>query len=288
MPRFFIASGAHNLTPPATPVQVRSVTVEQAVRPRLDPSALEPLAGVLGDLYMEAMTAAITFRDMAVPCIFHSQTEGDNPAQAQEQVRTEFQKLAMAIELVTERAVTLGGTIGAIAPLARGVIISSPRGPYRGGPASIDLAQVQILTEIMDTLDTKPTKRIETAMLEYDTALKSGDVRRQFIHAAVALEAVFGDDATEALSYKVPLRAACLIPSLKDTKQEGFEFLREAYTLRSKFVHGTWDQKTLVRAEATVDRLIALTAEAVLEFLFRIKDSRPSDFPALDVEAFLS
>jgi len=37
-----------------------------------------------------------------------------------------------------------------------------------------------------------------------------------------------------------------------------------------------------------MDDLLALTAEGAFEFLSRIKDSRPTDFPALDGDLFLS
>lgn len=117
--------------------------------------------------------------------------------------------------------------------------------------------------------------------------MKSDDVRRQFIHAVVALEALFGDDATEALSYKVPLRAVQIVPSLSGRKSEAFKRLREAYLLRSKFVHGTWDESALSKATAMVDWLRQTTAEAIREFLLRIKSAQLAKFPELDAELFL-
>jgi len=146
---------------------------------------------------------------------------------------------------------------------------------------------VPVLEELLNVLQGTFPQRIGTALLEFDTALKSEDVRRQFIHAVIVLEALFGDQMTEALSYKVPLRAAQPIPSLASDKKKGYETLRDAYSLRSRFVHGVWSDKHLTAAEGQIEGVLQLTGEAVQEFLFRARDDKIVDFPALDEELFL-
>ncbi len=289
MARFHTVAGVHNLTPPGNPLRVRGVVLEKAPQPRLISSTLGTVIQTSDPIVRaELMWALPELRKMAPDCILRAEFEAADPPEAVERALEEFQKLLLAIEFITVKAVALSGP-GVIPKEFVGTyIFFAPKKSYRGGAASVEEAELTVLKEIMDTLDAQPTTRIVTAQLEYDTALKSDDVRRQLIHAVIALEALFGDGETEAINYKVRLRALKLIPSLRKNVKQGMQLLKDAYTLRSSFVHGTWNKDTLRKADSLMDELLAATAEGVLEFVFRIKDSRSTEFPTLDTELFLS
>ncbi len=289
MPSFHVTAGVHNLNPPPAPLTIREVTLDRGRRPRLDEETIRPLLtdipGV--EIQAELFIAIQTLRLSVMDCVLSTEIEATDSGAAHERGRQAIEKVVMAIELVTGKPVTLAGTVVSPVALGGAVLFSMPRKDYSGGPASVGAAQAQAIEEIVTVLDTKPSKRVETALLEYDTMLKSDDVRRQFIHGVVALEALFGDERG-APSYKIPLRAAQLLPSLREHRFDGFGRLRKFYSLRNKFVHGIWDEDTFREAKGTVEDLLSLTAEAVQEFLFRIKDGLPTGFPDLDRQLFLS
>jgi hypothetical protein len=289
MAKFLAVAGVHNLTPPKRHLHIHNFDLEKSPQLTLDEARLGRLVVAWNPILRgELMWVLPLLREMTADCILRLRFDATNLGKAMDRARQEFQKIALAIELITVKVATLSGP--AVGPEDAGgrFVFLSPKRQYRGGRASIQAEHVTVLKEIMTTLDTKPTTRIEIALLEFDTALKSGDVRRQLIHAVVALEALFGDAATEALRYKVPLRAVQIIPSLKKKREKAFKQLQTAYDLRSKFVHGAWNRKMVREAEGLIDELLALAAEGVLEFLFRIEDQRPTDFPGLDAELFLS
>lgn len=291
MPRFHITASIRNLDPPPAPLRIRGITLEQGRKPELDEETARRLlseASIAPADVAYISWAVQNLRLSAMGCVMHTEVEANDIDAALERGEQMIQQVIMAIELITRKAVAITGSTVRPPEFGGAVTSFAPRTGYRGGPASVDAALVQRIEEVATVLDTKPSKRVETAMLEYDTALKSDDVRRQFIHGVVALEALFGDESTEALSYKVPLRAVHLIPSLRGRRSEGFGELRQFYRLRSKFVHGTWDANTLAEAKGLVDELTGVTAEAVLEFLSRFRDGRSTDFPDLDEELFFA
>jgi hypothetical protein len=229
--------------------------------------------------------AVMTFLNSTDKTIAWVEVDASHPGTAMGLVRPEVDKLVMAVELVYRKALSQG-SIGA-SPVKTTPILFGPPPSYSGGPASIVPTDVPRLEAVIGLLDVKPPKRVETALLEFDTALKSRDVRRQYIHSVVALEALFGDAHPEMLRYKIALRGAQLIPSLQADKKAGFDRLRNAYDTRSQFVHGTWDKGTLKQAEADAENLLNLTSEAILAFLERAAKNLTVSFPDLDDELFL-
>jgi hypothetical protein len=104
----------------------------------------------------------------AAKCLFHTTIERAEPDAAHDAGHTEFQKLGMAIELITLRAVELGASTVAPVPLAPdGFLAATARGGYRRGMATVERQHLAVLEEIISVLNTKPSKRIETAMLEW-------------------------------------------------------------------------------------------------------------------------
>lgn len=254
-------------------------------------SVLTPYVDKLHRVLQRQLEIAVSLlRETAVETNVRIEAEASDLETAVKEATQEFERLVFAVELVRKKAVELVPMIAGPADEGGVFTFFRPKKEYRGGPASVDLGDAPTLEAIVTILDTRATKRIETALLEFDTALKSApeDPRRLFIHAVVALEALFGDDETEAAAYKVRLRATRFIPSLRGRPAEGLETFRKVYGIRSKFVHGTWDERTLREAGERADELLDLTAEAILEFLNRIRDSRPTSFPDLDTELLLS
>ena len=290
MTTFYITATLHNLTPPETPITVRGFTVERhPYPPSVTDEMIERITPPDWNLIQRTeLSAAISLlHSMASECILRYAVQAPDVDTVMATEGRRIAQFVQAIELLTGKAVELGHIM--FAPEVGGIaFFYGQTRAFRGGPASIGPQMVTVLDEVLQVLQANVPKRIETALLEYDTALKSEDIRRQFIHSVVALEALFGDSASEALSYKVPLRAALLIPSLATRKKEGFRRLRQAYNTRNAFVHGTWDQRVLTEAETIVDEVVSLTGEAVFEFLQRVKDGKQHEFPALDEEVFFS
>ena len=54
----------------------------------------------------------------------------------------------------------------------------------------------------------------------------------------IALENLFLKDANQELSYKMSMRMAHLLAETNEEREKIFEFVKNAYSLRSKIVHG--------------------------------------------------
>ncbi len=288
MPEFELICWIDNVTPPSAPLSIAGVTVERPPYTHtLDDPTVQRVAkagGLLSRQTVELRQAVEIRRRMTVECQMRTRGNAANEQAALDLLLPRVQNFIMTIQILTTRAVELTGLVVGI-PEGGTFFPVAYKKKYRGGPATIP--SLPVLKELMDVLDGSFPKRIETALVEFDTALKSEDVRRQFIHSVVVLEGLFGDASTEALSYKVPLRAVQLVPSLASDKKKGFETIRSAYSLRSNFVHGTWSAKTLEQADDQIERILQLTGEALQEFLFRVRDGKAVDFPALDEELLL-
>jgi len=205
-------AGLHNLTLPKGPLCIREVVLEQGPGHMLDTATLTPLVEAWNPVLRAELKWIIArIGEIVADCILRSEFDAADEVEAIGRAEEEFRNLVMALELITVKAVGYSGPAVSPKKEAGGLLLfHAERKAYGGGPASVEPGHIAVLEEVAMTLDTKPTKRIATALLEYDTALKSDDVRRQLIHAVVALEALFGDEATEALSYKVPLRRCSL------------------------------------------------------------------------------
>jgi hypothetical protein len=67
--------------------------------------------------------------------------------------------------------------------------------------------------------------------------------RDGFIDCIIALENLFLKDTSQELGYKLRIRIAHLLGQNTDHRKELFEFIKEAYSLRSTIVHGEKSQK---------------------------------------------
>ena len=67
--------------------------------------------------------------------------------------------------------------------------------------------------------------------------------RDGFIDCIIALENLFLKDTSQELGYKLRIRIAHLLGQNTDNRKELFEFMKEAYSLRSTIVHGEKSQK---------------------------------------------
>jgi hypothetical protein len=291
MPEFEAIGWIKNLTPPVSPLSIAGISVERLPhRNTLDNTTLRGFAKTarLHPIQEAELLQAVEIRQrMAIECQMRARVDAVDERAAGNALSIAFQDLIMAIQLVTNRAVDLvGWAVGK--PDAGGIFfVVGNEKKYRGGPATIAPGAAPVLEELLKVLEGTFPQRIDTALLEFETALKSEDVRRQFIHSVVALEALFGDDKSrENLRFKVSLRSVQLIPSLAAKRKEGFKIVQNAYDLRSTFVHGSWNEKTLKDAEEQIDQVFQITGEALQEFLFRARDGKVVDFPALDEELF--
>ena len=82
--------------------------------------------------------------------------------------------------------------------------------------------------------------RLMNAVLNNDRAQDEYWIHLKITLFFIALESLFSDSEKAELSYKVSLRAASLLyPEDKKRKLEAFSFLKVAYDIRSKFLHGS-------------------------------------------------
>lgn len=124
---------------------------------KLDPSSLSTALRAVDERLLTDVTMIFDFLQRSTfECVVHGEMEGTGPQDALARAEQEFQKLLMAIELVTGKAVYLGGRFVSFTRSPRLPVFSFLPGRYPTEPASVTEDQVASLEEIVMTLDTKP------------------------------------------------------------------------------------------------------------------------------------
>jgi hypothetical protein len=135
---------------------------------------------------VELRQAVNVRRKLVVECETHVEGTAATFDVAAEELRSRVQDLLMAIQITTIRAAVF--TSWVVGEPSGGMFfpVHLPR-KYRTGRAVVGFATVPVLEELVKVLATSFPQRIGTALVEFHTALTSEDVRRQIIHAVIAL-----------------------------------------------------------------------------------------------------
>ena len=109
---------------------------------------------------------------------------------------------------------------------------------------------------------------IRIVLKRFNLGLEEQDLENKFIDFFVAFEALFLPETSE-LSYRLSLRTATLLGNLHQKKKLIFNFMKDAYNLRSKIVHGKTPKigKKRVDLKDYVSELENYLRKSIIRFL---------------------
>lgn len=151
---------------------------------------------------------------------------------------------------------------------------------------SVEENEVTPLTVFVEEMKNVPTKSFEVALRRFHQSFDRDLPDDQAVDLFIALESLFSEDR-EAIAYKIALRAACLLETEPKERKALFVFLKQAYSGRSKAVHGKsatsswWTEGNLARLEGTVRK-------ALRQLLQRAKHGMAVKAGSLDDSLFFS
>lgn len=80
--------------------------------------------------------------------------------------------------------------------------------------------------------------RLVTALHRFSSSYERRTLADRLTELVIALEALFGDDDVDSVTYKVALRCASWLYPPSEARAKAFKTLREIYSDRSKILHG--------------------------------------------------
>jgi len=125
---------------------------------------------------------------------------------------------------------------------------------------------------------TRPTKALRIAVTRFDLAYRNEDPEERIIDYMIALEALYTGDIQE-LAYKLALRAAFFLGKTKEDRNNIFDILKKAYTVRSQIVHGQEPKDEFILQTGRTLDIYGLAKEA--EEILRQSIKKLIDLPEL-------
>jgi hypothetical protein len=176
---------------------------------------------------------------------------------------------------------------------------SHQEGPYPpnytagfGGVFVVEENEVDSIVSFVNNLKDVPTDPFAVALRRFHLYFDRDLMQDRAIDLMVILESLFSEDS-EAIAYKIALRAACLIEPEPQKRRALFDFLKRAYNERSIIVHGKgkspWlTNRTYNPTLTNLDSLEEVVRKSLLVFLKSAQQGvivKPSD---LDRHLFFS
>lgn len=148
----------------------------------------------------------------------------------------------------------------------------------------IEENEVDSIVNFANDLKDVPTDSFAVALRRFHLYFDRDLIQDRAIDLMVALESMFSEDS-EAIAYKIALRAACLIEPETRKRKALFDFLKKAYQERSSIVHGkgesSWlEDKTYIPTQTNLNSLEEVVRKSLLVLLRSAQQGiilKPSD-----------
>ncbi|MFH1141136.1 MAG: hypothetical protein V1724_05620 [Chloroflexota bacterium] len=138
------------------------------------------------------------------------------------------------------------------------------RGSYRLDDSTL-ARFIDFFNSYWEIVQTKPT-RIHTALYRFSQSYERRNLADRLTELVIALEALFGDEDGDSLTYKIALRGACWnYPSPSEARKKTFERIRKFYSARSQLLHGRELEPKFSNKE--VQDLEEFVRQALIRFL---------------------
>jgi len=138
------------------------------------------------------------------------------------------------------------------------------------------------LVQILNGLNSDIPDKVPLAINRVNSAAERQTPEDQIIDLIIALEALYGGSDSEAIGYKIRLRAATYLSDSPEGRLEMFKLLKQAYDERSKVVHGCTRPKRNGARTNLVDRLLECVQQTIRR---RLAD--PRGFVETDWDRFV-
>lgn len=110
------------------------------------------------------------------------------------------------------------------------------QGPYRLDDTALTKF-VDFFNSYWGIVQRKPPL-IYTALYRFSASYERRTLADRLTELVIALEALFGDDGADSVTYKIALRCASWIYSPGEARAKAFETIKRIYSDRSRIVHG--------------------------------------------------
>lgn len=145
------------------------------------------------------------------------------------------------------------------------------RGPYRLDDAAV-ARFVNFFNLHWDMIHNKPP-RLYTALYRFSASYERRTLADRLTELVIALEALFGDDDADSVTYKIALRCASWIYPLGEAREKAFHAVKKVYSDRSNLVHGRRLESTYSATE--VQQLEDYVRRALVLFLDQSNNGTP-------------
>ena len=135
----------------------------------------------------------------------------------------------------------------------------------------IEENEVESIVNFVNDFQNIPKDSFAVALRRFHLYFDRDLIQDRAIDLMVALESLFSNDS-EAIAYKIALRAAYLIESEAKKRKDLFDFLIRAYRARNSIVHGkdenSWlEEKTYIPTQTNLDSLEEVVRKSLLILL---------------------
>jgi len=134
--------------------------------------------------------------------------------------------------------------------------------------------------------DYKGHNYLRIAVKRFNFGTEEKELENKVLDFFIAYEALFLQDTAE-LSYRLSLRTATILGTTSKDKQKIFKFMRDAYILRSKIVHGKEPKikRTTVDLTNVVPQLEEYLRKSIVHFLKLIDRQRKHETVLNNIDA---